>query len=1191
LENAVGPDVWELFEDGKADDEVAAIIRLGHHERLPANVRIVSQFSDIVTIRLTRGDLLNVSASAEVLDINAGGSLMGPDWERDSAESVEAEATSERVRETDIRRPKDENATGRGVVIGIVDWGFDFAHPDFKNADGTTRIIALWDQRGGKQSNSPAPFGYGVVHDRKAINLALASSDPYAALKYHPADADTGIGCHGTHVASIAAGSGSEERPAGMAPEAQLVLVHNSPWDESQSGRLGDSVTLLEAIDFIAKQAGERPWVVNLSMGCHADQHDGTTLVEQGLDNVVSAAAGRAVCMSVGNYYNKRIHASGHLRPTEERQFAWTVNERPSDYNQLQIWYSWQDRFEVTLRSPDGAIKASAKVGERSKIMLGGVEIGNVYHRGQDANTLHNHATVFLYKEAPAGKWSVTIVGTDVIDGRYNAWIEREVACPPCQSRFVAEDADPKSTTGTICNGRRTIAVGAFDNHDSEHRIGPFSSVGPTGDGRLKPDLCAPGVQVLAARSAPRKNPESASKVTRMSGTSMAAPFATGTVALMFQACPRKLRIEETHNLLLGSARRESVPEENPDRIGIGFVDVESAVQAARKVAVAAKGFRETTLNAPGVAAKPSAAVQNNDAQGDQENKSSENLSPRAEGESLDADAADTEITIMNSEQPGTGVETGLVKLVEQLIANSQVSQTRDIWSQILASMGLNQAFTDPVRGRLFSAAQSFDSLAYPCNPPLRSLLQKHFDLAARPGFCGATPFRSGDILIRRGEGTLAHVAVLAGSDILERGALQAAGVCTAPEGPGYYALVVECGSTPRGVAAGFARRITDEAGCMPPNQLVLRMRSSLGNSEGIDPLSLIVGAGLASSFNRPVAAPAAAPPVSEGSGDSAGRCPPDRPDVIAGFTRHTSTIAELPATERAKLDALARTLAASPESSKNPYDRNPAVIIGVEITGFADNDPDAERREPGYTQRISEERADAVCRDLIGRLTVEKAKAFQWIRLGYGSAYPAVKDPRNERERQCNRRVLVALVKASPPALSVDEVNETDTDLDLFRTFYHAALQATSGLHERKPRLADALAREIAQQTVLAYRKRVDEFLAPNLASSVPIPFIADALQGTASKADPATVVANNAINIAKVAHSSSFRALRWFSWRHATLPQAMTSDCDIEQKASLGGSATIVMCAEHDHVIDSAYRTVIAHTLEEYKNRQKAK
>ena len=144
--------------------------------------------------------------------------------------------------------------TGRGIVIGVVDWGFDFAHPDFRKADGTTRILALWDQRGGKQANSPQPFGYGVLHDRDAISKALKSKDPYAALNYHPADADTGIGSHGTHVASIAAGTGGDDRPVGMAPEADLVLVHNAPWDGLESGKLGDSVTLLEGIDFISRR-------------------------------------------------------------------------------------------------------------------------------------------------------------------------------------------------------------------------------------------------------------------------------------------------------------------------------------------------------------------------------------------------------------------------------------------------------------------------------------------------------------------------------------------------------------------------------------------------------------------------------------------------------------------------------------------------------------------------------------------------------------------------------------------------------------------------------------------------------------------------------------------------------------------------------------------------------------------------
>jgi subtilisin family serine protease/LAS superfamily LD-carboxypeptidase LdcB len=594
----MGPDLVELFEDGKAEDEVAAIIHLSHFKVLPERVRVISQFGDIVTVRLMRSDLPGVSGAPEVIDMVAGGTLLGPDLELDSAES--GEPSSDTILPTDERRPPDETVTGRGVVVGVVDWGFDFAHPDFRNPDGTTRILALWDQRGGKRPDSPTPFGYGVVHDRSAIDRALSQKDPYASLQYHPADADTGIGCHGTHVASIAAGTGGVDRPAGIAPEAQLVLVHNAPWDPSQAGRLGDSVTLLEALDFTLRAAGDQPCVINLSMGCHADQHDGSTKVELGLDALVRAAPGRAVCMSVGNYFNKRIHASGRLRSTQEREFDWSINEKtPSDYNQLQIWYSWQDRFEAILRSPDGATSGRVKAGERAKFMSGGVEVGNIYHRGQEPDTLDNHINVFLYKEAPPGIWHVTLVGSDVIDGRFHAWIEREVNCPPCQSRFVEADADPTSTTGTICNGRRTIAVGAYDGHDPEQRIGAFSSVGPTRDGRLKPDLCAPGVKVLAARSAPRKGVETAPRLTRMSGTSMAAPHITGTVALMFQAAPRKLRIEETHNMLLESAQRVSVPEDMPDRVGIGFLDVHAAVEAARMTDAGARTFKQITVRAP----------------------------------------------------------------------------------------------------------------------------------------------------------------------------------------------------------------------------------------------------------------------------------------------------------------------------------------------------------------------------------------------------------------------------------------------------------------------------------------------------------------------------------------------------------------------------------------------------------------
>jgi carboxypeptidase C (cathepsin A)/GH25 family lysozyme M1 (1,4-beta-N-acetylmuramidase)/subtilisin family serine protease len=599
----MGPDLFELFEDGNGDDEVAAIIRLGRSSVLPKGVRVVTQFGEIITIRTSRSNIPTLSGSAEVADIAAGDTYLGPDVEIEAADF--AEISSDTVLPSDERRPSEEKATGRGVVVGSVDWGFDFAHPDFLNEDGTTRILALWDQRGSRLPNSPQPFGYGVVHDRNEINRALKQKDPYAALGYHPADADTGIGCHGTHVLSIAAGGGGENRPTGIAPEADLVLVHNAPWDEVDTGRLGDSVTLLEGIDFIARIAGDRPWVINLSMGRHGEQHDGSTLIEQGLDAAIRSAPGRAVSMSAGNYFDKRIHASGQLRPTQERTIVWEILENKPTNNQLEFWYSWQDKFEVTVHSPDGSIAARAAIGERSKFVVGGKEVGNLYHRGQEPNNLDNHITIYLYKEAPAGEWEVTLIGSDVIDGRYHAWIERDVSCGSCQSRLRPDDADPRCTTGTICNGRRTLAVGAYNKHDPEMRLGHFSSVGPTRDGRLKPDLCAPGVSVLAARSAPREKREPVQLLTRMSGTSMASPHCTGTIALMFQAAPRRLRIEETHNLLLQSAQKVSVPEDIPERIGIGFLDIEAAVDGARKIHATSSSFKQTTVQSPAATPKP----------------------------------------------------------------------------------------------------------------------------------------------------------------------------------------------------------------------------------------------------------------------------------------------------------------------------------------------------------------------------------------------------------------------------------------------------------------------------------------------------------------------------------------------------------------------------------------------------------
>src|SRR5919199_2600225 len=266
------PHLWELLEEGNDEDEVAAIIRLGQPGAVPEGVRLVTQFGDIATVRLRRGSIPSVRDSAEVVTMKPPEPL-APEPEVDPLGPPED--FPESLPWMDDRRPHTESATGRGVVVGVIDWGCDFAHPDFRHPDGRTRLLALWDQSA--QPGSPNRYGYGRIHTAEEINCALAADDPYAALGYHPADWDPGQdGTHGTHVMSIAAGNGGGGGAGGGAPEADLVFVQHSTFDREESDKLGDSVTLLEAVDFVAQTAGERPWVINLSMGSQGGQHDGS---------------------------------------------------------------------------------------------------------------------------------------------------------------------------------------------------------------------------------------------------------------------------------------------------------------------------------------------------------------------------------------------------------------------------------------------------------------------------------------------------------------------------------------------------------------------------------------------------------------------------------------------------------------------------------------------------------------------------------------------------------------------------------------------------------------------------------------------------------------------------------------------------------------------------------------------------
>ena len=138
-------------------------------------------------------------------------------------------------------------------------------------------------------------------------------------------------------------------------------------------GDLGTSVRLLEGLHFVETTARGRPWVVNLSVGRTAGSHDGTSLVEQGMHELLRLGPGRAIVQSAGNYRSADLAVHGVLHDGEHRDLRWIIDPRDITGNEVDAWYSGKDRFVVALRAPDGNDCATVHLGE----------VADINHEGQ----------------------------------------------------------------------------------------------------------------------------------------------------------------------------------------------------------------------------------------------------------------------------------------------------------------------------------------------------------------------------------------------------------------------------------------------------------------------------------------------------------------------------------------------------------------------------------------------------------------------------------------------------------------------------------------------------------------------------------------------------------------------------------------------------------------------------------------
>jgi subtilisin family serine protease len=532
--------------------------------------------------------------------------------------------------------------TGKDVIIGIIDTGIDYDHADFKDAKGKSRILSIWNQtQSVGQSPSEIEDSYGTECGKDSI---ASGSCPLS-------DADG----HGTHVAGTAAGR--NDTYGGIAPDANIIVVSYDSSVDLQSGYAETifSTKICQAAYYIFRKADEAglPAVVNLSLGTHIGAHDGTSLFEECLGELIKGSAGRAIVAAAGNEYSTEeeftgIHAGHEVNGAVATNFV--IRKLTSDrLYYIDVWGSTGSDLSVGLAMHNGSPSSTPskfsgliEAGQSSSgtLMDGAIDYSINFEEKSSPLNGKPHAGIRI--KVNSGVNDLSDKSFDLVvsgSGSFDAWLFPD---KPSKTVDFTSFADDVGSDWTYVPGDRInnvaipatspdiIAVGAYTTRNEWDRgagccqvpfeIGnllDFSSSGPTSDPSrtgVKPDIAAPGGMIASALSSDAVDVNDLmvmedGKHALEAGTSMAAPFVTGTIALMFSADPN-YTYEDAKKYIIQSAYADEIVGEAPnDRWGHGKLDVLATLETAINGGSSGHFDRNSNLNTPGdesYASKPS---------------------------------------------------------------------------------------------------------------------------------------------------------------------------------------------------------------------------------------------------------------------------------------------------------------------------------------------------------------------------------------------------------------------------------------------------------------------------------------------------------------------------------------------------------------------------------------------------------
>lgn len=503
--------------------------------------------------------------------------------------------------------------SGKNVVVGIIDAGFDYGHPTFYDTTGKVlRIKKIWEQH--NAGTPPAGYTYGnEIIDTSAM---LAKGN------------ETNSFSHGTHVGGIAAGSGfggSGKKYRGVAYESDLVFVGIKP-EKSEWKSMG-MTSIVDAINYIFKYAESvgKPAVANLSWGCSIGPNNGTSLFSQACDNLTGQ--GRIFVNSAGNNGDENIHIEKTFTPTDTALHTFLTF--PVVAGQKRTWVDVWGEVTKTFCIQLSLYNAATRGSSTQTICLNNTT-KDTFLVGTDNDTCfmvittkiadynnQPHVLLDLYSKT-ANQLCISLTGTagkvhmwqgivNDYSGYYGAFTKNSLSW--------ATDGNSNYTLGEMASTKSSISVAAYaskisfrnlsgsnqsySGYTSTNQIVPFSSHGPTADGRIKPDIAAPGMTLASSvnsydvsyapgggnygqsvfkYTSPKNNRDY--YYAEASGTSMSSPMVSGIVALLLQVNP-KLAPQHLKNILFETAIKDNFTTSNPDssRWGAGKINAYAAIK------------------------------------------------------------------------------------------------------------------------------------------------------------------------------------------------------------------------------------------------------------------------------------------------------------------------------------------------------------------------------------------------------------------------------------------------------------------------------------------------------------------------------------------------------------------------------------------------------------------------------------